>query len=120
MYRRTAHLYKLECSTVQCSPAVEEEEKPSHPCVECEIPRELLLYTDKLISPLEIGFERFEDNELDNATIPEEQKQQRNLYYECLDNIFLIIYFLDTKYYRDYLLSIRIFLNFPIPYCSYA
>ena len=31
-----------------------------------------LLYTDKLMPALEIGFERFEENELDNATIPEQ------------------------------------------------
>ena len=66
-----AHIYIVECSTVQCSPAVEEEES-SLPCVECEVPRELLLYTDKLMPALEIGFERFEENELDNATIPEQ------------------------------------------------
>ena len=41
----------------------------SCPCVECEVPREFLLYTDKLMPPLEIRFERFEENELDSATI---------------------------------------------------
>ena len=70
MYGRTAHLYIEECSTVYYSLAVEEES--SHPCVECEVPGELLLYRDQLIPPLEIGFERFEENESDNATIPEE------------------------------------------------
>ena len=44
------------------SPVVEEEEKSSCPCVECEAPRELLLHRDKLIPPLEIRFERFEEN----------------------------------------------------------
>ena len=62
MYRRTPHLYILECSTVQCSPAGEEEEKSSHPSVECEVPRELLLHRDHLMPPLVIGFERFEEN----------------------------------------------------------
>ena len=69
-YGRTAHLYILECSTVQCSPVVEEEES-SLPCVECEIPIELLLHTNQLMPPLEIEFERFEENELDSKTIPE-------------------------------------------------
>ena len=76
-YGRTAHLYILECSTVQCSPAVEEEEKSSCPCVECEVPRELQLHTDQFIPPLEIGFERFEVNELDNATILEQEQEQQ-------------------------------------------
>ena len=40
--------------------------------IECKVPRELLLHTDQLMPPLEIGFERFEENELDNATIPEQ------------------------------------------------
>ena len=66
-----AHLYIVDCSTVQCSIAVEKEVS-SCPCVECDVPRELLLYTRKLMPPLEIRFERFEENELDNATIPEQ------------------------------------------------
>ena len=41
---------------------MEEEEESSRPCVECEVPRELLLYTDQLMPPLEIGFERFKEN----------------------------------------------------------
>ena len=41
---------------------VEEEEESSCPCVECEVPRELLLDIDPLMPPLEIGFERFEEN----------------------------------------------------------
>ena len=49
----------VESSRVQCSPAVEEEEESSCPCVECEVPRELLLHTDQLMPPLEIRFERF-------------------------------------------------------------
>ena len=52
---------------MQCSPAVEEEEESSHPCVECEVPRELLLHTDQLMPHLEVGFERFEENELDHC-----------------------------------------------------
>ena len=31
-------------------------------CVECKVLRELLLHTDQLMPPLEIGFERFEEN----------------------------------------------------------
>ena len=41
------------------------EEKLSRPSVEYEVPRELLLHRDQLMPPLEIGFERFEENELD-------------------------------------------------------
>ena len=40
------------------------------------------------MSTLEIGFERFEENELDNRTIPEEQEEQQqeySCYYKCLD-----------------------------------
>ena len=71
-----AHLYIVECSIVQCSPAVEEEES-SCPFVECEVPRELLLYTEQLMPPLEIGFERFEKKEFDSATIPEQESYWR-------------------------------------------
>ena len=39
-----------------------EEEELSCPYVECEVPKELLLYTDQLMRPLEIRFERFEKN----------------------------------------------------------
>ena len=63
MYGRTSHQYILECSTEQCSPVVEEgEEESSCPCVECKVPRDLLLQRDHLMPPLEIGFERFEEN----------------------------------------------------------
>ena len=55
---------------------VKEEEESSHPCVECEVPRELLLHNDKLIPPLEIRFERFEENELDNAKIPKHEQEE--------------------------------------------
>ena len=54
--------YIVECSTVQCSPVVEEEEESSWPFVECEVPRELLPHRDQLMPPLDIGFERFEEN----------------------------------------------------------
>ena len=54
------------------TPVMEEEEAASRPCVECEVPRELLLHNDKLIPPLEIGFERFEEYKLDNETILEQ------------------------------------------------
>ena len=40
------------------------EEAWTGQCVECEFPRELLLHTDQLMPPLEIRFERFEENEL--------------------------------------------------------
>ena len=56
---------------------MEEEEESSLPCVECEVPRKLLLHTEKVMHPPEIGFERFEENELDNAIIPE-QKEEHN------------------------------------------
>ena len=42
--------------------AVEEEAELSRPCVECEVPRELLLHKDHLIPPLGIGFERLKKN----------------------------------------------------------
>ena len=41
---------------------MEGEEESSCPCVECEVPRELLLHRDQLILPLDIRFERFEEN----------------------------------------------------------
>ena len=44
------------------TPAVEEEEEYSRPFIECEIPRKLLLHRDQLMPPLEIGFEKFEEN----------------------------------------------------------
>ena len=50
-------------------------EESSSPSVECEVPRELPLHTNQLMPPPEIGFERFEENELDSATIPEEQEE---------------------------------------------
>ena len=57
-----AHLYIVECSKVQYSPAVEEEEESSCPCVECEVPREFLLQRSELIRLAGLGFERFEEN----------------------------------------------------------
>ena len=71
-----AHLYIVECSRVKYWAAVKEEEESSCPCVGCEVPRELLLYTHQLMPPLEIGFERFKENKLDNATILEQQQQE--------------------------------------------
>ena len=41
---------------------MEEEEESSWPCVEWEVPRQLLLHRDHLMPPLVIGFERFEEN----------------------------------------------------------
>ena len=61
MYIRREHLYIVESSTVQCSVAVKEEEESSCPCIECEVPRELILHTQQLMPPLEIRFERFEE-----------------------------------------------------------
>ena len=42
----------------------EEEEESSCPCVESDVivPRDLLLHRDQLMPPIEIGFERFEEN----------------------------------------------------------
>ena len=44
------------------SPVVEEEEESSRPCVVWEVPRELPPHMDQLMPPLDIGFERFEEN----------------------------------------------------------
>ena len=41
---------------------MEKEEKSSRPCVECDVPRVLLLHRDQFMPPLEIGLERFEEN----------------------------------------------------------
>ena len=41
---------------------MEEEEKSSRTCVECEVPREFLLHRSELIPPPVLGFERFEEN----------------------------------------------------------
>ena len=38
------------------------EEESSGPYIEYEVRRELLLHRDQLMPPLEIGFERFEEN----------------------------------------------------------
>ena len=48
------------------------EEAWTDQCIERKVPREFLLHTGQLMPPLEIGIERFEVNELDNATILEE------------------------------------------------
>ena len=50
-------------------------EESSCPCIECEVPRELLLHTDQLMPPLEIEFDRFEENKLDSATILEQEEE---------------------------------------------
>ena len=56
-------LYIVEYSSpVQFILAVEEKEESFHYCVECEVPRKLLLHSDQLMPPLDIGFERFEEN----------------------------------------------------------
>ena len=49
--------------THNSSLAMEEKEESSHPCVDSEVPRELLLHSDQLMPPLKFGFERFEENE---------------------------------------------------------
>ena len=41
---------------------MEEEEESSRPCLEWEVPRELLLHRSELIPPPVLGFERFEEN----------------------------------------------------------
>ena len=41
------------------------EEESSRPCVECEVPRDLLLHRSETIPPLLLGFERFEENKYD-------------------------------------------------------
>ena len=41
---------------------MEEEIESSRSCVECEVPRELLLHRDQLMPSVVIGFERFEKN----------------------------------------------------------
>ena len=56
----------VEFSTVKYryynTPGVKEEEESSCLCVEREVPRELLLHREQLMPPLEIVFERFEEN----------------------------------------------------------
>ena len=56
---------------------MEEDEESYYPCVECEFPRKSLLIRGKLIPTLKIRFERFEQNELDSATMGEEQELDR-------------------------------------------
>ena len=45
----------------------------------------MLLHTRQLMPPLEIGFERFEENELDYETILEQEKQQQELDQSTVD-----------------------------------
>ena len=71
---------------------MKEEEDSSHLCVECEVPRELLLHTDQLMPPLEIGFDKFKEYQLDGATILEqmlEEEKENSWYYECLDMLYM-------------------------------
>ena len=85
------YIYVVEYSTVHCSLAVEMEES-SCPCVEYEVPRELLLHTDQLMPSLEIGFERFEEYKLDGATILKQMlEEEYSWYYECLDVLYMHI-----------------------------
>ena len=79
----------VECSTVQCSAAVVQfillkplksnflqflEGAWTGQCVECKVPRELLLHTDQLMPPLEIGENLiWEVGGEKNAIIQEEQ-----------------------------------------------
>ena len=55
------------------TPAVEEES--SRPFVEYEFPKELLLHTDHLIPPLEIGFKGLEENKWTSITLWIEVKE---------------------------------------------
>ena len=59
---------------------MEEENESSRPCVECEVPRELLLHRDQLMPPPEIGFERFDEYKLDGATILEQMLEEEEEY----------------------------------------
>ena len=59
---------------------MEKEEESSHPCVEWEVPRELLLDTDQLLPALEIGIERCEEYKLDGATILEKISEKEEEY----------------------------------------
>ena len=72
-----AHLYTVDSSSVQCSAAVEEEES-SCPCVEYEVPRELLLHRSELIPPPVLGFERFEENNYTSV-------KRRRMIVQCKD-----------------------------------
>ena len=56
----TSAMVSISVPTHYNTPAVEEES--SCPCIEYEVPRELLLHRSKLIPPLVLGFERFEEN----------------------------------------------------------
>ena len=61
----------------------EEEEESSRPCVECEVPRELLLHGSKLISPPVFGFERFVENKYSSI-------KRRRIIVQCKEEDFLI------------------------------
>ena len=52
----------------------------------------MLLHTDQLMPPPEIGFERFDEYQLDGATILEqmlEEEEEYSWYYECLDMLYM-------------------------------
>ena len=53
-----------------------EEEKSSHPCLEWEVPRELLLHRPELIPPPVPEFEKFEENK--NTSI-----KRRRIIVQC-------------------------------------
>ena len=84
--------YIILGQSLECSPAAKEEEDSYHLCVECEVPRELLLHTDQLMPPLETGSERFEEYKLDGATILKQMlEEEYSWYYECLDVLYMHI-----------------------------
>ena len=54
-----------------------EEESSCH-CVECEVPRKLLLHRDQLMPPLKIGFERSKENILIVQQFHNRRRRSRN------------------------------------------
>ena len=84
--------YIILGQSLECSPAAKEEEDSYHLCVEFEVSRELLLHTDQLMPPLDIGLERFEEYKLDGATILKQMlEEEYSWYYECLDVLYMHI-----------------------------
>ena len=55
---------------------MEEEEESSRPCVECEVPRELLLHRSELILPPVLGFERSKENKYTSI-------KRRRMIFQC-------------------------------------
>ena len=94
------------------------EEAWTGQCVECKVPRELLLHTDQLIPSLEIGFERFEENELDHATIPEQEEQQESD-QSTVDNmsVWIILYCVVLCYIIQTLIVSTVLLLMFLPNC---